>query len=66
MKLIKKSDIELSIYDSNNNEIQKIIKGIQNKGRYVVKIDGKGLKKGLYICRLRVGDKIKQKTIIKQ
>ena len=65
-EIIKKSDIELSIYDSNNNEIQKIIKGIQNKGRYVVKIDGKGLKKGLYICRLRVGDKIKQKTIIKQ
>lgn len=62
----KKSDVELSIYDSNDKEIQKIIKGIQNKGRYVVKIDGKGLKKDLYFCRLRVGDKIKQKTIIKQ
>lgn len=65
-ELNQKLPVEVSIASNDGKEIIKLLKGIQNKGKYVLKADGNELKKGIYICTLRAGDTIKQKIIIKK
>ena len=65
-ELNQKLPVEVTISSVTGNESVKLLKGIQNEGKYILKADGSDFKKGKYICTLRAGDLIKQKIIIKK
>ncbi len=61
-----KSQVEVSITTVDGIELLKLLKGLQNPGKYILKADGYKFEKGRYICRVRAGDITKQKIIIKK
>jgi uncharacterized lipoprotein YddW (UPF0748 family) len=58
--------INVGIFDLSGKELINILKGIQNPGKYILKIYGKRLSAGKYICRIKIGNTINDKYIVKK
>ena len=65
-ELNQKLPVEVTISSISGKEILKLLKGVQNEGKYILKADGSDFEKGRYICTLRAGDTVIQKIIIKK
>ncbi|MEO8209997.1 MAG: T9SS type A sorting domain-containing protein [bacterium] len=58
------SNIQLTIYDSNGKEVQKLINGSLNPGTYEVDWDASSLASGTYYCKLETNNFSETKTMI--
>lgn len=51
-------EVHLAVYDLNGREVAKLFEGSQPAGRHKIRWDGTGSPSGVYIYRLKAGDKI--------
>jgi uncharacterized lipoprotein YddW (UPF0748 family) len=58
--------VNLGVYSYDGKEVLNILKGTQSPGKYIVKLFGKYLKPGNYVCRIKFGNKILDKYITKK
>jgi len=64
-ELFKSEYIELSIYNHLGQQIEILVKGIQDAGKLNTLFDASGLPVGIYFCRLQVRNEIITRKIIK-
>jgi hypothetical protein len=49
-------EVELMVYNVLGQEVAKLVKGVQQAGRYAVNWDASGVTSGVYFCRISVTD----------
>jgi hypothetical protein len=58
------SDVRLAVYDVLGREVRVLVSGEKAPGRYSVTFDATGLSSGLYLCRLRAGEKAESRKML--
>jgi ligand-binding sensor domain-containing protein len=56
--------VRLAVYDRLGREVAKLVDGHQSAGTQSVRFDGVGLPSGLYLCRLQVGDRTAEQSMM--
>jgi hypothetical protein len=52
--------VSLKIYDISGREVENLVDGVRNAGRYDIRFNGTGLPSGLYIYRLKAGETVNE------
>ncbi len=62
--ILKPSQVKLTIYNIQGQEVTTIVQGHQPPGMYSVEWDGKGFSSGIYFYRLQAGDFIQTRKML--
>ncbi len=62
-----RAEVSLKIIDLRGRELAVLRQGLQDAGRYELRLDGSWLPSGTYLCQLRVGERVatRKLTVVK-
>jgi len=58
------SDISIAVYDLLGRQVRTLVNASQSAGRHQVTFDASGLTSGLYIVRMRTGDRVFERSVV--
>ncbi|MFA7195294.1 MAG: T9SS type A sorting domain-containing protein, partial [Candidatus Neomarinimicrobiota bacterium] len=66
-RLADAGNVDIAVYDLNGRHIRTLYQGYQSAGEYSIRFDARNLSSGVYICRLKAGDRIltRKMTLLK-
>ena len=58
------SDINVAVYDLLGRQVRTLVNTTKEAGRHQVSFDASGLTSGLYIVRMRTGDRVFERSVV--